>query len=102
MKKFLFIVLIAIVVSSNLDVYDELILNGLPDWLVNGWNKIKEYFKKAKQWLVENGFWEPLKKTVEKYGRQAGMKACIKILEKEEPCKTIVDGIIDILNKLVK
>ncbi len=57
MKKFLFIVLIAIVVSSNLDVYDELILNGLPDWLVNGWNKIKEYFKKAKQWLVENGFW---------------------------------------------
>ena len=101
MKKILIIFLLAIVACSSveIDALEDIELINAPAWLVRGYNIIKDYFKKAKAWLEENKLWDPLYNTIINKGRTYGMKYCTEMIS-EDACEKIVDGIIDILNKL--
>ena len=99
MKKFLIILLLALATCSSIEAIEDIEFIDFPDWLVKGFNIIKDYFNKAKKWLQENKLWDPIKEAAEKYGREYGMKACTKFLS-EDPCKKIVDGIINTIKNL--
>ena len=94
MRKLLILFLFAIVVTSELPEIDDMILEfEIPDWLVNGWKKIKEFVTKAIAWLKENGLYEPLIATLKKYGKAAAIKLCTKWTS-EEACEKIVERIM--------
>ena len=72
MKKFLAILLIAIVACSTIQVVDEeeAELQKLPKWIKKGWAKIKSAFKKVVTFLKDNKLWEPLVKLFSRYGKK--------------------------------
>ena len=105
MKKFLAILLIAIVACSTVSVVEEeefdLEKIKLPNWLKKGWSKLKEKIKKVVEFLKENKLWEPILDFVKKNAVAAAKKYCYKYLE-QEFCDELVDGaekIIPILDK---
>ena len=97
MNKLLMLFLFAIVATTTVQDFKELedlVLEfEIPDWLINGWNKIKEYLNKAIDWLKENGLYEPLIETIKKYGKAAAIKICTNWTT-EEICEQIVERIM--------
>ena len=94
MKKLLFLVLIAIVFCTTTEeerpIEDELdMLIKLPTW-----EEVKNFFKKAVQWLKDNELWDPLVKLVKKGLKEAAMNLCMKTIKDENDCKSIVDFVI--------
>ena len=95
MKKLLFVLLIAIIACQTLqEVEVEPELEGI-NWK-ELWNKVKKAFQDAKNWLQENGLWDPLINVIKEKGRQAGINWC-KGRKKipEDTCISIVNWIID-------
>ena len=94
MKKLLFLVLIAIAFCTTTEeehpIEDELdMLIKLPTW-----EEVKNFFKKAIQWLKDNELWDPLVKLVTKGLKEAAMSLCMKTIKDENDCKSIVDFVI--------
>ena len=94
MKKLLFLVLIAIVFCTTTEeerpIEDELdMLIRLPTW-----EEVKNFFKRAIQWLKDNELWDPLVKLVKKGLKEAAMNLCMKTIKDENDCKSIVDFVI--------
>ena len=87
MKKFLFLVLIAIICCSSIEEFKpedfEVLLKGI------SWEDIKNNVEKVIQWLKDQRLWEPLKKLLLKYGEISAMNLCLKALE-EPTCKSII------------
>ena len=92
MKKFLAILLIAIVACSSIQVVDEEVeLQKVPDWIKNGWAKLKSAFKKVVTFLKENGLWDPLVKVFAQYGKKFAKDMCMKAYDDEKFCDELVN-----------
>ena len=97
MKKFLAILLIAIVACSSVSVAEEeeFDFEKLPDWLKNGWSKVKEYVKKVIIMLKGSGYWDLIVDYLKTKGKEYAKKFCLKWYD-EEFCDELIG---DFLNK---
>ena len=92
MKKFLVILLIAVVACSTISVADqEVDLQKVPDWIKNGWAKLKSAFKKVVTFLKDNGLWDPLVKVFAQYGKKFAKDMCMKAYDDEKFCDELVN-----------
>ena len=99
MKKFLVILLIAIVACSSVSVVEEEEFDlELPNWLKNGWSKVKEYVKKVIIMLKGSGYWDLIVDYLKTKGKEYAKKFCLKWYD-EEFCDELIG---DFLNKAVK
>ena len=96
MKKFLAILLIAIVACSTASVIEEkeIDLEKLPDWVVKGWSKILETFKKVVEFLKETGLWDQIVSLLKDAGKVAAKKLCLKVYD-EEFCDELIGSLLD-------
>ena len=94
MKKFLFVLLIAVIASAAVE---DSSLDTWWDDVVEAFKKVIEKIKTVIQWLKDNGFWEPLMRVLEKYGKPKAVEFCVKLIHKEDICTDIVNILIDII-----
>ena len=113
MKKFLTILLLAIISCSIVDelraqgiitAEDEVNLEGLPDFFKRLWEKIKAIWKsipdkirKAINWLKEHGMWENLIDLIKKYGTKYATDFCDNYLD-HDLCADVVAWLFEFLN----
>ena len=83
MKKFLAFLLIAIVACTTVEDLT------FESW----WSKIKDLFKKAVNWLKENGYYELIKSTLINLGKQAAILLCKKWFD-QETCESVINGLL--------
>ena len=86
MKKFLALLLIAIVACSTVSVIEEeeeFDFEKLPDWVKKGWSTLLSTFKKVVQYLKDNGLWEPLVNLLKDSGKVAAKELCLKVYDQE-------------------
>ena len=96
MKKFLAILLIAIVACSSVSVVEEEEYElELPSWLKKGWSKVKEYIKKVIIMLKGSGYWDLIVDYLKTKGKEYAKKFCLKWYD-EEFCDELIG---DFLNK---
>ena len=81
MKKFLAILLIAIVACSNVSVVEEEEFD---------LEKITGTVKEVVAWLKKNGLWDPLMNTLKTAGKVAAFAFCTRYAD-ASLCQTIVD-----------
>ena len=95
MKKFLAILLIAIVACSTVSVVEEeeFDLEKLPDWIKKGWSTLLKTFKKVVQFLKDNGLWDPLVKLLKESGKVAAKELCLKVYD-EEFCDELLGSLL--------
>ena len=95
MKKFLAILLIAIVACSTVSVVEEeeFDLEKLPDWVKKGWSTLLKTFKKVVQFLKDNGLWDPLVKLLKESGKVAAKELCLKVYD-EEFCDELLGSLL--------
>ena len=95
MKKFLAILLIAIVACSTVSVVEEeeFDLEKLPDWVKKGWSTLLKTFKKVVQFLKDNGLWDPLVKLLKESGKVAAKELCLKVYD-EEFCDELLGSLV--------
>ena len=96
MKKLLFLVLIAIAFCTTITTEEQLPIEDELDMLIRlpTWEEVKNFFKKAVQWLKDNELWDPLVKLVKKGLRDAAYNLCMKTIKDEKDCQSIVDFVI--------
>ena len=94
MKKFLAILLIAIIACSTASVVEEeeFELEQLPDWLKNGWSTLLNVAKKVVQFLKDQGLWDQVA-TLLKNVLVKVEELCPKVLD-EELCGVLVGGLV--------
>ena len=107
MRKFLFVLLIAIIACSTdfaVEEYEDFELQKFdPKVIVEAWKKVKAVFDKAVKFLKENDLYDPLIKAIKKYGIQFANNLCVKQHKIEETtCRSIVDFLFGLLKKLKK
>ena len=95
MKKFLAILLIAIVACSTVSVVEEeeFDLEKLPDWVKKGWSTLLKTFKKVVQFLKDNGLWDPLVELLKDAGKVAAKGLCLKVYD-EEFCDELLGSLL--------
>ena len=95
MKKFLAILLIAIVACSTVSVVEEeeFDLEKLPDWVKKGWSTLLKTFEKVVKFLKESGLWDPLVKLLKDVGKVAAKELCLKVYD-EEFCEELIGGLV--------
>ena len=95
MKKFLAILLIAIVACSTVSVVEEeeFDLEKLPEWIKKGWSTILKTFKKVVEFLKESGLWDPLVKLLKDKGLPTAKGLCLKVYD-EEFCDELVGSLV--------
>ena len=86
MKKFLVFLLIAVIVCQAVE--EEIDMNS---WIGNLWNKIKNAFKKAWNWLKEHGYLEKIKNALVTLGKAAAVKLCQKWFD-EATCQKVINN----------
>ena len=88
MKKFLFLVLIAIAFCSSIEEFKnenlEILLKAI------SWDDVKNNIENAIQWLKDNHLWEPIRKLILEFGEYAAMTLCLKGFS-ESTCKSIIN-----------
>ena len=94
MKKLLFLVLIAIAFCTTTE--EERPIEDALDMLIRlpTWEEVKNFFKKAINWLKENELWDPLVNLVKKGLKEAAMNVCMKTIKDEKDCQSIIDFVI--------
>ena len=105
MKKFLIILLIAIVACSTVSTVEEeefdLEKINLPNWIKNGWSKIKETVKKVVQFLKDTGLWASILNFVKKQAIAAANKLCNKHFENGF-CVELINNAQNIISAVTK
>ena len=94
MKKFLAILLIAIVACSTASVIEEkeIDLEKLPAWIKKGWSKVLDSFKKVFQLLKQSGIWDRILSILKSAGRSAAQSLCLKLFDLEL-CDELINGV---------
>ena len=83
--KFLAFFLIAIIACATIEEQD------LKSWFSKIWDKIKNAFKKAWNWLKEHGYLEKIKNALVTLGKAAAVKLCQKWFD-EATCQKVIDN----------
>ena len=83
MKKFLAFLLIAIVACTTVE---DLTFESF-------WDKIKDWFKKAVNWLKEIGVYDIIVNTLITLGKQAAIGLCSNFLSQDE-CESIINSLL--------
>ena len=83
--KFLAFFLIAVIACAAVE---EQVLDS---WLGNLWDKIKNAFKKAWNWLKENGYLELIKNALVTLGKSAAVNLCKKWFD-ESTCQSVINN----------
>ena len=103
MKKFLVILLIAIVASSTITVDTE-DLNGFWKSVGKFFKKVGDVFKKltgklkdAYNWLKKNGVWDTIVDYAKKFGKPFAVGACEGFIKIELVCGPLLDKVFDAL-----
>ena len=68
-----------------------------PSTIINVWNKVKEIYNKAVDFLKEAGLYEPIVKYIKIEGRKYVMDFCTSKNIKEETCSSIIDFVLKYL-----
>ena len=84
MKKFLAILLIAIIACMTVE--EEMELNS---WFSKLWDKIKNAVKKAWNWLKEKGILDKIKNALVTAGKYAAIALCKKWFD-AETCEGVI------------
>ena len=93
MKKFLAILLIAIVACETVqDLELEGIFKKIGHWFKSIWDKLRDAVKKAVNWLKENGYYDLLKSKIIELGKGAATAFCSTYLGPEF-CANAVEGV---------
>ncbi len=93
MKKFLAILLIAIVACETVqDLELEGIWGKIKDWAKDIWHKLTDAVKNAVNWLKENGYYDLLKSKIIELGKGAAIAFCSTYLGPEF-CSSAVEGV---------
>ena len=87
MKKFLFVLLVAVIASAAVE---DVTVEGWWDDVVEAFKKIIEKVKGVIQWLKDNGYWDKLIELLKKYGKPKAIEFCVSLIHKEELCTDIV------------
>ena len=96
MKKFLAILLIAIVACSTVSADEEgkkFDLEKLPENIKNALNTISKPFKKIFQFLKNSGFWDPIANFLKTTGLVVPKELCLKVFD-EEFCDELLSGLL--------
>ncbi len=88
MKKFLAILLIALIVCETVE--EEIDMNSLFKKI---WKKIKNGFKKAWNWLKKKGILKIIWKVLKTAGKAAATALCSKFVEDASKCDTIISAL---------
>ena len=94
MKKFLFVLLFAVIATSAVEDYN---LEGVWDDIIAAIKKIIEKIKAIIQWLKDNGHWDALIELLKKYGKPKAVEFCVKLIHKEELCNDIVTYLLSFI-----
>ena len=94
MKKFLFVLLFAVIATSAVEDYT---LEGWWDDIIAAIKKIIEKIKAIIQWLKDNGHWDTLIELLKKYGKPKAVEFCVKLIHKEELCNDIVTYLLSFI-----
>ena len=100
MKKFLAILLIAIVACSTVEELDTFSLDDVallgfdPKKFIELWKKVKGYVLRAVKFLKDNGFYDPLVAFLKKNLRSAALNFCEKKGIDLEFCQDIINFIV--------
>ena len=92
MKKFLAILLIAIVACSTVSVGEEgkkFNLDKLPDWIKKNLSTLLKAFEKVVKFLRDSGLWDPIVKFLKEAGLVVPKELCLKVFD-EEFCDELV------------
>ena len=92
MKKFLLILLIALVVSAKVQLDTE-DLKGILDWLEKVYNFIKSLggeLRDLYDWLKDNGYWDQILDLVKTYGKVAAVALCTSLTGLELICSQFI------------
>ena len=106
MKKFIFLIILTIIVSTNIIENDdnedlEILLKGFDFSMIEKiWNSIKEYVDKAIAFLKNIGLYEPIVEILEKYGKSLAIVYCTSLAIPEFICSSIIDFLIQYIKKL--
>ena len=100
MKKFLLILLIALVVSAKVQLDTE-DLKGFLDWL----QKIAEFIssltgqlKELYQWLKSSQNWDKILELVKEYGKPAAVELCTSLTGLEDVCSNFIDLLLSFIS----
>ena len=85
MKKIVFILLILVILNDFASAGK----------LKDEWDKIKNAYQKAKNWLIEKDLWDPLVNAIKSGGKALGNKICNDKAHDVEFCKDAVNWLID-------
>ena len=103
MKKFLLILLIALVASSTITLDTE-DLNSIWDTLKDWADKIGDFVKKltgklkdAYNWLKDNGYWDLLIEYIKEYGKPYATAACDSVMPIPMVCGLLVEELFKLL-----
>ena len=107
MKKFLIILLIALVASATI-TFDAEDLNGFFN-KTKGWGikfpsildlsgKSKDYYK----WLKDHGYWDTLVEHAKEYGKPYAVRECVGLIKDRFCCSELVDKILYYLSMTKK
>ena len=100
MKKFLLILLIALVASTTVQL-ETGDLNGIADWIqkiaafiASLWGKLRDLYN----WLKENGYWDQIIDLVKKYGKPAAVNLCASVFGDEGVCSDFIDLLLSFIS----
>ena len=98
MKKFIFFIFLAVIVSSltvqNKKELEELLERIDYTFIEKVWEFIKQYVDKAIKFLKEIGLYEPIIELLQEYGRTYGMQYCTSLKIPEGICTSIIDFLL--------
>ena len=100
MKKFIIILLIALVASSTVTIetgelnsFISKLLDKAKNWL----KKLTGILKDAYNWIHDNGLWDTFVGLVKEYGKPYAISACESVCPIPSACSGLADKIFDSL-----
>ena len=100
MKKFLLVLLIALVASATIQFDTGDLNGGILDWfkkigqfIASLWGKLKDLY----DWLKDTGYWEQILNLAKEYGKPAAVQLCASVFGDEETCSGFIDLLLSFI-----
>ena len=101
MKKFLLVLLIALVASATIQFDTGDLNGGILDWfkkigqfIASLWGKLKDLY----DWLKENGLWDQVLSLAKEYGKPKAVELCASYFWDEDTCSGLIDLLLSFIS----